>query len=442
MASKAKSKPKTTRKSPAKALHTLTVVEAARRIAKGEITAEALVRACLERIEQREGSVKAWAWLDPAKALAEARARDREPAHGPLHGVPLGVKDVLDTADLPTQMGSPIYDGYQPRADAACVAEARRAGAVILGKTITCELAGIAPRDTTNPHDSKRTPGGSSSGSGAAVADMMVPVAFGTQTGGSVIRPAAFCGVVGYKPTFNTFNRQGVKFAAESVDTIGLIARTIEDVALVTDALLGRDVEDVEALDRPPRIGLTRTYLWDTKAQPETKAAIEDTVRRATAAGAQVSEFELAGDFSRLTELRETINNVERAAACAWDFEHHRKLLSPQMQRTIELGRAVPHAAYAEAVRLAERCRLTLDHRLQDYDVLLTPSTNGEAPLGLHYAGDPAFQGLWTLLHVPTITLPVATGPHGMPVGIQLVAARWDDRLLFAAARWMLNLYR
>lgn len=402
-----KRKPAAARKPRAEALNELSAVEAARRIAAGEITSEALVRACLDRIEAREPTVKAWAHIDPEQALAEARTRDREEPRGPLHGVPLGVKDVLDTADMPTAMGSPIYAGYRPRADAACVAEARRAGAVILGKTVTCELAGIAPGETTNPHDAKRTPGGSSSGSGAGVADMMVPVAFGTQTGGSVIRPAAFCGVVGYKPTFNTFNRQGVKFAAESVDTIGLIARSIEDVALVADTLVGRPAESVITLERPPRIGLTRTYLWDTKAQPEAKTAVEDAVERAAAAGATVREFALEGEFARLTELRETVNNVERAAACAWDFEHHRTLLSAQMQRTIELGRAVPHAAYVEAVRQAESCRLALDRHLADFDVLLTPSTNGEAPIGLHYAGDPSFQGLWTLLHVPTITLQI-----------------------------------
>ena len=442
MATKPKPKPKskTSAASSSARLNELSASDAARAIASGRITSEDLVRACLERIAEREPHVKAWAFLDPDLALAQARACDRQPWRGPLHGVPIAVKDVLDTADMPTGMGSAIFDGYQPKADAACVALVRKAGAVILGKTVTCELAGIAPRETMNPRDPKRTPGGSSSGSGAAVADHMVPVAFGTQTGGSVLRPAAFCGVIGYKPTYNTINRAGMKFAAEGVDTIGLIARSVDDVALVTDACIDRPPAPLAALRTPPRIGLCRTYLWDSKASAETKTAVEAAAKRAEAAGARVTDFALTEEFTRLTAIREVINNYERACGLAWEWAHHRAKLSPQMTRTVEMGIAAPHSRYIEAVQLAERCRGRLDDLMRDIDVLIAPAVNGEAPLGLEHAGDPSFQSLWTLLHVPTISLPLATGPNGMPVGVQLVAKRWDDRGLLAAAKWMVLL--
>lgn len=424
---------------PSGPLNEISAGEAARLISAGRITSEELVRACLDRIASREPQVKAWSWIDPDYAIAQARARDRQPWRGPLHGVPIAVKDVIDTADMPTQMGSEIFTGYRPLADAACVALVRKAGAVILGKTVTCELAGIAPRETMHPLDPARTPGGSSSGSGAAVADHMVPVAFGTQTGGSVLRPAAFCGVVGYKPTYNTINRAGMKFAAEGVDTIGLIARTVDDMALVTDACIDRPPVALSSLKKPPRIGLCRTYLWESKASPETKAAVESTAKRLKAAGATVTEFELTDEFTRLTEIREVVNNYERACGLAWEWAHHREKLSPQMTRTVELGLAAPHSTYVEATRLSERCRGRLDQLMGKVDVLLAPAVNGEAPVGLHYAGDPAFQSLWTLLHVPTITLPLAKGPNDLPVGVQLIAKRWDDRVLLETAKWAME---
>src|SRR5712691_6674714 len=226
---------------PMTALNGLSATEVARRIAAGEITAEAVVRDCLERIEGREPVIHAWVNFDPGLALRQARELDRGPNRGPLHGVPIGVKDIIDTVDLPTEMGSPIYRGHRAACDAACVALVRAAGAVILGKTVTAEFAGMSPGPTTNPHNPAHTPGGSSSGSAAAVADHMVPVAFGTQTGGSILRPASYCGVVGYKPTFNLINRSGIKFAAESLDTIGVITRTVDDEELITAAVIGKE---------------------------------------------------------------------------------------------------------------------------------------------------------------------------------------------------------
>src|SRR5437762_1253782 len=285
-------------------LNELSASDAARLIAGGDLSSEALVRDCLARIDAREATVRAWAFLDPELALRQARERDRTPARGALHGVPIGVKDVFDTADMPTQMGSPIYAGWRPPSDAACVALMRAAGAVVLGKTVTAEFAGMTPGDTRNPHDPSRTPGGSSSGSAAAVADFMVPLALGTQTGGSVLRPASFCGIVGYKPSFGRYNRSGLKMAAESLDTIGSLARSIEDVELVDAVLLGAPPRKAEPLCEPPRIGVCRTHLWET-AKPETMAAVEDSAARLARARASVREVALPEEFAGLTGARD-----------------------------------------------------------------------------------------------------------------------------------------
>ena len=410
--------------------------ETARAIAEGRTTSEEAVASCLARIAEREATVRAWAWLDPDHALAEARARDAARPLGPLHGVPVGVKDIFDTADMPTQMGSPIYRGHRPAADAAAVAILRAAGAVILGKTVTAEFAGTHPGPTTNPHDAARTPGGSSQGSAAGVADFMVPVALGTQTGGSVLRPSSFCGIVGFKPSFGTFNRAGIKFAAESLDTIGLHARALEDVALVADVLTGREPGGIAALARPPRIGLCRTPLWHL-AEPETVAAVDGAAAAVRAAGAAVDEVRLPAAFDALADARRAINDHERARAMAHEWRTDRDRLSPALRKTVEAGLAVPHAEYRAALARTRDCRHLLDWLFDDWDALLAPAVNGEAPPGLGHAGDPAFQALWTMLHVPAITLPTHRGPNAMPVGIQLVARRGEDDLLLSVAEWV-----
>ncbi len=410
--------------------------ETARAIAEGRTTSEEAVASCLARIAEREATVRAWAWLDPDHALAEARARDAARPLGPLHGVPVGVKDIFDTADMPTQMGSPIYRGHRPAADAAAVAILRAAGAVILGKTVTAEFAGTHPGPTTNPHDAARTPGGSSQGSAAGVADFMVPVALGTQTGGSVLRPSSFCGIVGFKPSFGTFNRAGIKSAAESLDTIGLHARALEDVALVRDVLTGREPGGIAALARPPRIGLCRTPLWHL-AEPETVAAVDGAAAAVRAAGAAVDEVRLPAAFDALADARRAINDHERARAMAHEWRTDRDRLSPALRKTVEAGLAVPHAEYRAALARTRDCRHLLDWLFDDWDALLAPAVNGEAPPGLGHAGDPAFQALWTMLHVPAITLPTHRGPNAMPVGIQLVARRGEDDLLLSVAEWV-----
>lgn len=416
----------------------LSCTEIAQGIAAGKFTAEAVTRDCLARIKAREATVQAWATIDPEHALAQAQALDRGPRRGALHGVPLGIKDVIDTFDLPTEMGSPIYKGNRAACDAACVAVARAAGAVILGKTVTAEFAGMFPGPTANPHNPAHTPGGSSSGSAAAVADLMVPAAFGTQTGGSVLRPAAYCGVVGYKPTFNLINRAGIKFAVESLDTIGVITRTIDDAELVTAVVIGKEPAR-RTMGSAPRLGLCRTPLWDT-AQPETKHAVEDAATRLSAAGALVREIALPEEFSRLFEAaRETINNYERSKSMAGDFAAHGDRISKVLGDRIRLGMAMRHEDYLAALRLAEDCRAKIERAFDGLDAMISPCAKGEAPRGLNPTGDPAFQQFWTVLYGPSMSLPTHRGPNGLPVGLQVVARRYDDDRLFACARWIME---
>jgi Asp-tRNA(Asn)/Glu-tRNA(Gln) amidotransferase A subunit family amidase len=419
-----------------KGLHQLSAMHIATGIAQGAFMAEDVVRACLDHIDERDRLVRAWVALDTEKSLAAARELDRGASRGPLHGVPFGVKDVIDTADFPTQMGSPLYQGHRPRFDAACVALAKNAGAIVLGKTATAEFAGTAPPTTRNPHNPAHTPGGSSSGSAAAVADFMVPLAYGTQTGGSILRPAAFCGVIGFKPTFGSYNPVGVKPAAVSFDTLGVIARTLDDVELFHAVLVGDKPKPTPMADTAPRIGICRTHLWET-AQPETVFAIEDAIRRLQAAGASIREVILPGGFEHLTAHRAVVNAYERVGGLGAEWSQRRDGLSAQMVRTCEAGTLVSRAQYVRALMQVERSRVEVEASFADVDVLVTPATPGEAPAGLDYAGDPRFQELWTLLHVPAMTLPTHRGPNGLPVGIQLLVQRYREAQLFAVARWI-----
>ncbi|MEE8334690.1 MAG: amidase [Alphaproteobacteria bacterium] len=419
-------------------LNQLSAVEVTRGVADGRFSCEDVTRACLARVETREDRVGAWIHIDPDQAIAQARAQDRAGRTGLLLGATVGVKDIIDTFDMPTGMGSPIYDGNRPLADASCVGLSRAAGAVILGKTVSCEFAGRTPGRTSNPHDATRTPGGSSSGSGAAVADFMAHLAFGTQTAGSVLRPSAYCGIVGYKPTFNSFNRAGIKFAAESLDTIGLHARTVGDIDLFAAALTGRDTLEARPVESAPTIGLCRTPMWD-KAEAESRAALEDAAARLEKAGCSVRDFILPNSFSGLEAARNTLNDVERWRVMAYEWAHARDAISPALRDIVRRGGEVPHSDYLAALVLAEDCRAQMAGLLDGYDFILSPSANGEAPVGLDWTGDPAFQGLWTTLHAPSITLPTHKGPNGMPVGIQLIGRRYEDTRLLADADWVLN---
>jgi len=414
-------------------LNQISAGEIVRGVTSGRFTAVAVTRACLDRIEARDKDVKAWAFIDPELALAQARAIDSNPNKGALAGVPLGIKDIFDTFDMPTDMGSPIYRGNRPFADASSVALARRAGAVILGKTVTCEFAGLTPSVTRNPRNLEHSPGGSSSGSGAAVADDMCTVGYGTQTGGSVLRPASFCGAVGYKPTYNLIARGGIKFAAESRDTIGLIGRGVDDVDLVASVLIARGVTPVR--DTPPRIGLCRTHLWD-HALPESKRAVEDTASRLEAAGARIADVSLPESFSALAEARTIVNPVERARSMAHEWNTNRALISPGLTRQIEEGLSIPHARYVASLKRMAQCRDLIPAVFGDCDVLLAPCVTGEAPLGLTTTGDTRFQEFWTALHTPAITLPTHKGPKGLPIGIQLIGRIYDDETLLGVARW------
>lgn len=415
----------------------LGAAEAAAMIARGELSSEALVRACAARIAQREPAVRAWAALDLDAALAQARACDRWTGRrGPLHGVPIGVKDVIDTADLPTAYGSPIYAGHRPPWDAACVALARNAGAIVVGKTATAEFASISPCETRNPLALDRTPGGSSSGSAAAVADFMVPLAIGTQTGGSTIRPAAFCGVVGYKPSFNRINRAGLKFSAESLDTIGLFGRSVEDVALLASALSGQPPLRAARAERPPVIGLVRTSRW-TAADAAARDALEHAAGRLADAGASLREVELSPAFEALHDAHATLLRYEAARAMAWEVRNHSDRLSEAFALRMREGLAIPQDRYLHALTAARQGRQRIASESTGCDVLLTLSARGEAPLGLDDTGDATFNRVWTLLHVPCIHLPSGSSTAGLPLGFQVVGRVDDDPATLESARWI-----
>ena len=415
--------------------HTLNAWEAAEAIAAGTLTSEALVRDCLARIDARDPAIAAWTHLDPEQALAQARDRDRAPTSGPLHGVPVGIKDIIDTADMPTTYGSPIYAGHQTAWDAACVALLRQAGAVIMGKTVSTEFAMYEPGKTANPHNPAHTPGGSSSGSAAAVAAEMVPLALGSQTAGSIVRPASFCGVVGYKPTHSDFSLAGIKLLSQTLDTLGGFARCVQDLALLRAVLMGSPPQ-LETLAEPPSIGLCRTPQWP-QATPATQEAVETAARRFADAGARVDEVTLPAEFGRLVEAQTTVQIFEGVRCCAYELTQRRDQLSASTQQLLGPGERLSYAEYKAALQLAETCRAALPAVFAAHDVLLVPSAPGEAPVGLGATGNPLFNRTWTLLHTPVISLPGLSGPQGLPVGVQAVGPLGGDDDLLAAAAWM-----
>jgi Asp-tRNA(Asn)/Glu-tRNA(Gln) amidotransferase A subunit family amidase len=418
-------------------MNPLSASEAAAAIAAGKLSSQALVEACLERIAQREDEVRAWAHIDPAQALEQARQRDRERPRSRLHGIPVGVKDVIDTCDMPTEYGSPIYKGHRPACDAACVAQVRELGGVILGKTVSTEFATRHPNKTRNPRNLAHTPGGSSSGSAAAVADGMVPIAFGTQTSSSIVRPAAFCGVVGYKPTFNLINRAGLKFLAESMDTIGTLTRTIADAALLVEELSGMTPTAFEAaVTLRPRIGFCRTPYWN-EADAPTQQALEEAARGLAAAGAHVKDIDLGEEFGALAQTQIEVSSYEFFRALTHERTRLPTLISGSLTARIAAGGQVTRAHYEAGLARSERCRKRMADVFLDYDMLLAPSAPGEAPRGLERTGDPIFGLMWTLLGLPCLTLPYGTGKAGLPLGIQLVARRGGDSDLFVASEWV-----
>ncbi len=414
-------------------LHTLDVADVVAGIIAARFTAEDVVRSCLDRIAEREALIQAWAHFDGEMAVQHTRGGEKP--RGALAGVPFGVKDVIDTAGLPTEMGSQAYHGHRARYDASCVALARRAGAIVLGKTVSAEFAGTQPTRTANPHDTRRTPGGSSSGSAAAVADFMVPFAFGTQTGGSILRPAAFCGIVGFKPSFGLYGPAGMKVAAHSFDTIGLLARSVRDIATIHAVMMSEAAPPI-AEQLMPRIGFFPSHLWDT-VDDDMKAAVEATLHKISAAKSPVTKIATPSGFETITQHRAVINAFERARGLAGEALLHLETFSPQSRDVCERGFAISGERYLEARRAVDDFRARAEEIFAGVDVLLTPTTPGEAPEGKSYAGDPRLQEVWTMLHLPSITLPAGRGRCGLPLGIQLVARAYHDRALLAHASWL-----
>jgi len=414
--------------------------EASRRMARAELSSEAYVRACLERIEAREPQVGAWAAVDPALAIAQARACDAMPRRGPLHGLPLGVKDVIGTRDYPTRFNSPLYQDAQPGADAHCVAVLRAQGAVILGKTTTLEFAsgGQLPA-TRNPWDLARTPGGSSSGSGAAVADGMVPLALGTQTGGSTIRPAAFCGTFALKPTWGRVPFDGIKGFAPHLDTVGFYGRSADDLTLFAQAYRLLDELPPPLADKP-RLGICRTPLWD-QAEPEAVDAFEALVAQLARAGCALREVELAQADADINRWQEEVMQDGGRYAFWPEALTRPELLHPEFHAKLGNHLGLTPARLRQALDRIALARVAWETQLDDLDGVLTLSAPGVAPLGQHTQGMATFNRLWTAFQVPCISVPALRSPTGLPIGLQLVHRRYEEsRLLACLARLMPHL--
>jgi Asp-tRNA(Asn)/Glu-tRNA(Gln) amidotransferase A subunit family amidase len=417
------------------ALNELSLNSLVARLRDGATTSTAIVEDCLARVAAREPVVGAWQHLDPDGARAQAARRDDEAPNSRLHGIPIGLKDIIDTADMPTAYGSPIYADHRPKEDAICVQRLRAAGTVILGKTVTTEFAHRHPGKTTNPHNSAFSPGGSSSGSAAAVADRMVPLAFGTQTGGSVIRPAAYCGIVGFKPSYDWTDFTGIKHLASTFDTLGYYVRSLDDLPIVHDILGSQQLPGAETDDQTaPAFALCRTPAW-SKAEPAAQALLEDVAKRLSAAGAAVRDLDLPPPFARIYDAHTIIGQFETARHLAREAAEHWDMLSDAAQSTIEKGRG------QDADRVS-RARHTLDGyrkefaRLLGDDVIVTLSAPGEAPKGLDFTGDAEFNRFWTSLYVPCLHLPVDTGPQGLPLGVTLAARIGHEARVVSAGRW------
>ncbi len=433
-------------------LNWLSAAEAARAVREGAISAEQLTEACLARVREVDEQVQAWAFLDAEHALAQARARDGERREGrplgPLHGVPVGIKDIFDTGDMPTEDGTVLHAGRTPARDAASVAMLRAAGAVIMGKTVTTELATYAPGKTRNPHNTEHTPGGSSSGSAAAVAAGMVPLALGSQSNGSVIRPAAFCGVYGFKPTFGLIPRTGLLKLSPTLDQIGVFGRTIADVALAAEQLVGYDALDPDSRPRarvpllatacedpplPPLLAYVKGPAWDL-ASAETEEAFREL---ASALGDRVVEISLPESSRDALDWHRTIMEAEMAANLDLEWERGRDRLSQSLRTQLERGRTTNALDYLRACARGTLLNRGFDDIFERCDAIVTPATPGTAPKGLDFTGDPVFCTLWTLCGMPALNLPLMHGDNGLPMGVQLVGRRFDDARLLRTGRWL-----
>ena len=431
----------------------LTASEAARLIREGLLTSEQLVQSCLERIGDTEPEVQAWTFLDEELVLSQARAADEKrrsgEAAGSLNGIPVGIKDIIDTGDMPTENGTVLHRGRMPRHDAAVVARLRAAGAVIMGKTVTTECAYFHPGKTRNPHNPAHTPGGSSSGSAAAVAAAMVPLALGSQTNGSVIRPASFCGVYGFKPTHGLVPRTGVLQLSRTLDHVGVFARTLEDVALIMEELVGWDEGDPDTIPRaripfreiageeppiPPLVAFMKTPVWD-RATDETKQAFDELVE---ALGDRIEEVELSPSAGEAWDWQAMIMDAEMAANFEPEWTRGRDQLSQKLRALIERGREVRAVDYQRVLSRLPQMRQSFDEMfIERYDAILTPAATGPAPEGLASTGDPSFCSLWSLSGLPALSMPLLQASNGLPIGVQLVGRRNFDARLLRTARWL-----
>jgi Asp-tRNA(Asn)/Glu-tRNA(Gln) amidotransferase A subunit family amidase len=435
-------------------LWALTAVQAAAEIANGAISAEEMSQACLDRISAVDQSIRAFAHIDPEHVLGQARALDEHRrnglAIGPLHGVPVAVKDIIDTCDYPTECGSPLLSGRRPVRDAQVVSKLRAAGAVIIGKTVTTEFAFYHPGSTRNPRDPKRTPGGSSSGSAAAVAAAMVPLALGSQTNGSVIRPASFCGVFAIKPSHGLISRAGVLMLSRALDHIGCFGRTLEDIALLLEVLAGDDPADrdtravaippfrrvaAEPPPLPPRFAFVRTPVWD-KADAGTRGAFENLAQRL---GDRASVIDLPEPFAAAWETHRAVMAADMAHNLGPIVDRNPAAASQVLRELIEEGRKLTAVSYLNALADTQRFNIALAEIFTHFDAILTPASAGVAPKGLASTGDPAFCSLWTLTGLPAVSLPILEGEAGMPLGVQLVGSAGDDARLLRTANWLLN---
>jgi Asp-tRNA(Asn)/Glu-tRNA(Gln) amidotransferase A subunit family amidase len=412
----------------------LSALDLARRIEAGALTPAAVVALCAEAIAEREPAIGAFTVLDIDGARRAAEADGL--AQTPLRGLPVGMKDIFDTADLPTGYGSPIYAGHRPRADAAFVMMLRRAGGVVLGKTVTTEFASLQPAGTRNPHNPEHTPGGSSSGSAAAIAAGMLPAAFGSQTGGSVIRPAAYCGVAGFKPSFRLIPTVGMKAFSWSLDTVGVFGASVADAAFIAAAVTGRDLRIDRDVPSAPRIALVRGTLWP-EASAEMQAAVEQAARAAEAAGARVADAALPDVVEAAVQAHGTVQDYEAFRTLAYEYDRHRDALGPMLREQLGKAAAITSEAYDEARRSARRARQRLAEFMAEYDVILMPSAPGAAPHGLGSTGRPTFNRLWTLMGPPCVNVPGLVDKAGLPLGIQIIGRFARDRSALAAAAFV-----
>jgi Asp-tRNA(Asn)/Glu-tRNA(Gln) amidotransferase A subunit family amidase len=428
--------------------------QAAVAIREGQITSAELVDACLARIEEVDERIQAWAFLDPDHAREQARAADEARSRGrpmgALHGVPVGIKDIIDTADMPTEDGTTLHAGRRPQRDATVVSLLRASGAVILGKTVTTELAVYAPGKTRNPHDPERTPGGSSSGSAAAVAAEMVPLAVGTQTNGSVIRPASYCGVVGYKPTYGLISRTGILRQSRVLDHVGVFARSLPDAALLAEELMAFDGTDLDMRPRarpqladfvartlpfPPRLAFVKTPMW-SEASADTHAAFAELV---DSLGDRVTEVTLPEPFADGVGLHRLIHEADLALSFAPEYDEGAGRLSASLRQMLDRGQRHLAVDYNRAVARIKVYNEALDDVFHEMHAILTPAAVGEAPRGLESTGSPVFSTLWTFCGLPAVTVPLMQGENGMPTGVQLVGPRGDDARLLQCSRWLVE---